>query len=353
MLQKSLHGLSCWTVVGSQLPVANARSYWGERNLPNRRGRSRPNRVWQEEFSGYRSTKVMRIQLPDYEKQRRLELRKDEPAPDEMRREMKKNGMKFPSFVPGEAPVFVSATGSVIEPYDPPEAESSSYASLTKKDVGEKLKLKTFRATRKIRKHFDENFDPTSFATTTAVDVYIKAHQALAEKREKDLLKYATEKVYPEMLAGIDKKSMYWKFVKSLEPPKVVHARIEDFLKEGNSFAQVTVRFNTQQILAVYDRFGRLIHGHPHVAKDVLEYVVFENHVASLYGKWRVHAKIIPDWLSAQRPSSHLTQVIDFEDLADYEKRPKEDKSKEEDESDEGKEGEKSKILDKFGRRIE
>ena len=55
------------------------------------------------------------------------------------------------------------------------------------------------------------------------------------------------------------------------------------------------------QILAVYDRFGRLIHGHPSVAKDVLEYVIFEKHLASLYGKWRLHAKIVPEWLSAYR----------------------------------------------------
>jgi len=302
----------------------------------------------------------MKVDLPDYDKQRRLATREEELSPDEVRRDMKKMGVKHPSFVPGETPLFIAATGAVIEPYEPPEAESSGYASLTKKDIGDKLKLKTFRATRKIRKNFDETFDPSSFASTTATDVYIKAHQALAEKREKDLLEYATEKVYPEMLAGVEKKSMYWKFIKSLEPPKVVHARLEDFLTKDNSFAQVTVRFNTQQILAVYDRFGRLIHGHPHVAKDVLEYVVFENHVSSLYGKWRVHAKIIPEWLSAQRPSSHLTQVIDFDDLADYEKRSPEegDKSKdvEEDdkksskEDDEGKEDEK--ILDKFGRRI-
>ena len=36
----------------------------------------------------------------------------------------------------------------------------------------------------------------------------------------------------------------------------------------------------------MYDRFGRLIHGHPNVAKDVLEYVVFEKHMASLYGRY-------------------------------------------------------------------
>lgn len=68
-------------------------------------------------------------------------------------------------------------------------------------------------------------------------------------------------------------------------------------------FYQVTVRFHTQQTLAVYDRFGRLSYGSEVVAKDVLEYVVFENHVANAYGKWRIHDKVIPDWMPKPEPA--------------------------------------------------
>jgi large subunit ribosomal protein L45 len=50
------------------------------------------------------------------------------------------------------------------------------------------------------------------------------------------------------------------------------------------------------QVLAVYDRFGRLAHGSEVIAKDVLEYVVFEKHLANIYGIWRIHGKIIPSW---------------------------------------------------------
>lgn len=39
------------------------------------------------------------------------------------------------------------------------------------------------------------------------------------------------------------------------------------------------------------------------MAKDVLEYVVFEKHIANEYGSWRIHAKIIPDWLPPREPS--------------------------------------------------
>lgn len=39
------------------------------------------------------------------------------------------------------------------------------------------------------------------------------------------------------------------------------------------------------------------MHGSEIVAKDVLEYVVFEKHLSNQYGVWRLHSKIIPDWM--------------------------------------------------------
>ena len=101
------------------------------------------------------------------------------------------------------------------------------------------------------------------------------------------------------------------------------------------------------QILAVYDRFGRLIHGHPHVAKDVLEYVVYEKHLANFYGKWRLHGKIIPEWLSAQRQPSLLTQVIEEDD----DQAPSSPPVEEKEESSEAEEDSVS-VYDKFGRII-
>lgn len=45
------------------------------------------------------------------------------------------------------------------------------------------------------------------------------------------------------------------------------------------------------------------MHGSEIIAKDVLEYVVFEKHLANEYGIWRIHGKIIPDWLPPREPS--------------------------------------------------
>lgn len=50
-------------------------------------------------------------------------------------------------------------------------------------------------------------------------------------------------------------------------------------------------------MLTIYDRFGRLIQGSEILRKDVLEYIVFEKHLANEYGTWRLHGKIIPSWM--------------------------------------------------------
>ena len=115
-----------------------------------------------------------------------------------------------------------------------------------------KGKGKTMSSVRKIRS-YEEDFDPRTFVEE-AEEIYIAAHTALANN-EKDLLhKYATEKAYPEMMNMANRKTIHWKFIKSIEPPKVVHARHAEIVSKDNIFGQVTVRFHTQQILAVYDR---------------------------------------------------------------------------------------------------
>ncbi|GBO18318.1 39S ribosomal protein L45, mitochondrial, partial [Araneus ventricosus] len=65
-------------------------------------------------------------------------------------------------------------------------------------------------------------------------------------------------------------------------------------------------------ILAVYDRFGRLIHGSEDTVKDVLEYVVLEKHLTLPHGSWKLHGKIIPDWMPPKesiKKTYHLPDV--------------------------------------------
>lgn len=162
-------------------------------------------------------------------------------------------------------------------------------------------KSKSMLAIRKIRQ-YDEDFSANDFPQT-AQDIYIRAHETLVEKDKEKLVEHVTEHLYPRMLLGIENVTLRWRFIKSIEPPRVVHARQTHVISKENIFAQVTVRMHTQQSLAVYDRFGRLKHGSEILAKDVLEYIVFEKNISNMYGEWRMHEKIIPPWAPAKNPS--------------------------------------------------
>merc|ERR1712083_281036 len=205
-----------------------------------------------------------------------------------------------------------------------------------------KGKGKTMLSVRKIRS-YDEDFDPREWVDE-AMEIYIEAHKALAGGEYDLLHKFATEKAYPEMMNMANRKTIRWEFIKSLEPPRVVHARHAEIITKENLFGQLTVRFHTQQVLAVYDRFGRLIHGSEVVAKDVLEYVVFEKHLSNIYGIWRLHSKIVPDWLSAREPG-RLTFRVPKE-------QPKEKENKAEVTVSEEAESEPERetLMDRFGR---
>lgn len=162
-------------------------------------------------------------------------------------------------------------------------------------------KSASMMAIRKIRQ-YEDDFKPAIFAKT-AQDLYIKAHGALMEKDEDKLCEYVTERLLPEILFNTKNLTIRWKFLQSIEPPRVVHVRQTHLIAKENIFAQVTVRMHSQQSLAIYDRFGRLMHGSEIIAKDVLEYVVFEKNISNMYGEWRMHDKIIPPWAEPKQPS--------------------------------------------------
>ena len=43
-------------------------------------------------------------------------------------------------------------------------------------------------------------------------------------------------------------KTIRWKFLESLEPPRVVQVKATSLMSDTNYFGQVTVRFHTQQV---------------------------------------------------------------------------------------------------------
>jgi len=311
-----------------------------------------PNKHWNPLFRKERNWKVLKIDLVDHEFDRKRV--REEITPEEIKEKMKKMGVEPPSQY-SEKPLYISSTGAILEAYVPPEGDGKASLISTSKakevmDKG-KGKGKTMLSVRKIRS-YDEDFDPREWVDE-AMEIYIEAHKALADGEYDLLHKFATEKAYPEMMNMANRKTIRWKFIKSLEPPKVVHARHAEIITKENMFGQLTVRFNTQQTLAVYDRFGRLIHGSETVAKDVLEYVVFEKHLSNIYGTWRLHSKIIPDWMPRREPG-RLTYRVPREAKSDNVKEEAVKSSEKTEEAFAEKEDEEPKesIFDRFGRML-
>ncbi|CAG4985557.1 unnamed protein product [Colias eurytheme] len=254
-------------------------------------------------FKKLRKEKYLKVELPDFNEDF------ESISQERMRQKMKERGV-VPPRPWSDRPFYISATGGVFEGYVPPEGDGkASLVSTTRAKQAVELiekKSKSMMAIRKI-KSFDEDFDTKAFCQQ-AQDIYVKAHECLINRDRKVLRTLVTEKAYPEFMHNTNGKTIRWKFLESLEPPRVVHARCTDVVSKENIFGQVTVRFHTRQQLSVYDRFGRLLHGSEILAKDVLEYVVFEKHLSNLYGVWRVHDKIIPDWAPPKDPSK-LTRI--------------------------------------------
>lgn len=192
-----------------------------------------------------------------------------------------------------ERDVFISGSSTLVEEFVPPENQGQAITEEVKKkwnNIGSFGKDKM--AVRKIRS-FESEFNLKVFKDE-ALETYIKAHECLAQNDLENLTDYVTEHARVAMLLNQSQRTIRWKYLQSLEEPKIVQVRCFKLDESNNMFAQITVRFHSQQSLAVYDRFGRLIYGSEVLAKDVLEYVVFEKHLSNEYGVWRVHAKIIP-----------------------------------------------------------
>ncbi|XP_027575462.2 39S ribosomal protein L45, mitochondrial isoform X1 [Pipra filicauda] len=226
-----------------------------------------------------------------------------ELTPEEKMRRLKSAAPIFPD-EHIERTFYLASTADIIDPYVPPEGDAR-LSTLSKEGLKQKMdKLKQTAASqlalRKIKDH-DPDFSTKTFPEK-AQEIFIEAHNSLANFNKQKLHSLVTERCYPDMVRGNRYKTIRWRFVESLEPPRVVHVRCDSLVNRGNLYGQVTVRMHTRQILAIYDRFGRLMYGGEEVPKDVLEYVVFERYLVNPYGSWRMHGKIVPEWAPPKDP---------------------------------------------------
>ncbi|OXU20025.1 hypothetical protein TSAR_010450 [Trichomalopsis sarcophagae] len=272
--------------------------------------RCRHTKHWNPKWKKDRREKVIKVDLSDFEEKHDDN---SEIAKERKRQKMKEKGI-YPQKPWQEKPLYLSCTGSIFEAYIPPEGDGkfSAVSTTGAKQSMQFIQKKTtsYRAVKKI-KNYEEEFNVHDFADQVN-DIYRNAHEALANKEKDKLTDYVTEKLYPEIFYQLENKIIKWRFIGSLEPTRVVHARCTNLVTNDNIFAQVTARLHTQQTLAIYDRFGRLMSGSEILIKDVLEYVVLEKHLSNQYGRWRLHAKIIPPW-APSRPAIPKTFVMSNE----------------------------------------
>lgn len=195
-------------------------------------------------------------------------------------------------------PIDVSCTMGVTDPDVQEEATFKDKMFNQPRKTLLKLRDETFHH-RAIKKKVPE-FHRKRFPAQ-AQEIYNKTHDLLntknwtideKENTEDALHSMVTEFAYKKMVHGLDNKTVNWKFVESIEPPRVVRLVISSMINQENTYAQVTVRFHTKQMLSIYDRFGRFMHGSTDTPRNVLEYVVFERHLPNPYGQWRIHAKL-------------------------------------------------------------
>ena len=156
-----------------------SRNVWGNVNKGLPRSPHRPNKHRPERWRKLRGFKLARVELPEYHRKKTAETM----SPEEMRAEMKKLGMLQPRAPLQEVPMFIASTGVNFDAYSPPE-EDSAVRIFSKAGAKERVgkitsKGKSFKATRKIRS-FDEDFDPKTFGSEVAQQIYIDAHKCLS-----------------------------------------------------------------------------------------------------------------------------------------------------------------------------
>lgn len=231
------------------------------------------------------------LDLPDFD-----QVRKESQAnltPDQIRAKLKEKGV-VPPRPYEEREVYNPCTISIQDPYNPFDGDGKSSSLIDKLkaplSTGADI-VKNRRSLSAIRSYEGEEFELDDFARKS-VDIYKKAHELIAAGDENEIYNYVTEHCYPLMTAGMNRNTIIWKYLDEIEPPKVVQVRAPDLVQKGNKYAQITVRFHSKQIMAAFDRHGRLILGSPTDVREVLEYIVFEKYLANEYGLWRIHERI-------------------------------------------------------------
>ncbi|CEF66340.1 39S ribosomal protein L45, mitochondrial [Strongyloides ratti] len=273
-------------------------------------------------FRRLRGQKTMLLELPDDVKIRERE----EMTPDELRRDMLKNGVNpYKDVSPRnweEHQITLQSIYGVLDPYVPPKNPISfiSFSSPLKnlEEKGKEIFGRTkgrfhnyMNGTRLIKKKEGyEKFNAREWASKNALNIYKNAYESMMSRNEKEICEYVTEHAFSKLWPDVENGSIFFELVEETKPPKVVSVRCSDNPQNsGNMIAQVIVQLCTKQKIAVFDRFGHLILGSKDKIKDVEEYIVYENHIADTDGKWRLHDKVYPSFADNVKEIPLITKL--------------------------------------------
>ncbi|NWV60227.1 RM45 protein, partial [Malurus elegans] len=119
----------------------------------------------------------------------------------------------------------------IMDPYVPPEGDAR-LTSLSKEGVKQQM--------QKLRQ--------TAASQLAYVPLISDRVCFLCSFNKQKLHSLVTERCYPDMVRGNRYRTIRWRFLGSLEPPRVVHVRCDSVMNRGNLYGQVTVRMHSRQV---------------------------------------------------------------------------------------------------------
>lgn len=260
---------------------------------------------------------MLQCNVPQREKSTLFpKTQKDKKTPYDFEAEFGKRPKKvFPERVespssyakmPFSQPLIIDTVGSILSEYIPVEKKALVISPAGMKQRWEALKMLLIStySLGVIRKN-TKSFKARPFADN-AQKTFIEVNMALQENDKQKLKDLVIRSVYVALKQQFwdSNQRIHWRFIKTINRPRVVHARIAPVEEKQNLFGQVTVKMHTEQILAVTDQHGRRLKGDKQKSKEVIEYVVFERHLVNPYGQWKIVGKVIPP---QQIPNSQIT----------------------------------------------
>ncbi|KAF9585261.1 39S ribosomal protein L45, mitochondrial [Lunasporangiospora selenospora] len=125
-------------------------------------------------------------------------------------------------------------------------------------------------------------------------DAYIAMNDAFAKGDRKFLEEMCTSSMFAKLKGQMkDRPGRFeWRYHGIVEKPKIVSIRQGQI--GGHVLIQITVRMNSTQSMAVFDKKNKPIAGDLKKSVPVLEYIVFQKYITDPSDSWKIVGKVSP-----------------------------------------------------------